>query len=287
MFSTAEDEANRVSAGSSDDDIESEEEEEMGSSSDGDGDNAEFQDAIDSDSEGLEDDDSEGEGSDLPDDDPDLADDEDVEGGSDDGSEGGEEKSGWADAMAKVLGMGKGSADSNKPLLLSKAKKDHETFRKAKAGDAEESSEGGAKSQLSAAAKREKKRELEMLCRSKPDVVKDRARERRLAKLATRGVVQLFNAVREQQKSVKVQLDAAGKSTVKRDKVYKSIDKEGFLDVLAGSKRRIEMPKVAKPAKAVKTEVKQEDDESSWKILRDDFMMGAKMKDWDKDSDND
>ena len=27
-----------------------------------------------------------------------------------------------------------------------------------------------------------------------------------------------------------------------------------------------------------------EDDGSSWKVLKDDYMMGAKMKDWDKDS---
>ena len=136
--------------------------------------------------------------------------------------------------------------------------------------------------------RREQKREKDSACRSKPDAVRDRARERRLAKVATRGVVQLFNAVREQQKSIKSQLDVAGKSTVKRDKVFKSIDKEGFLEVLSGSKRRLERGKESK-AKVPKTEIKQEDDdddESTWKILRDDYMMGAKMKDWDKDSDN-
>ena len=135
--------------------------------------------------------------------------------------------------------------------------------------------------------RRELKRERDAACRSKPDAVRDRAKERRLAKVATRGVVQLFNAVREQQKSIKSQLDIAGKSTVKRDKVFKSIDKEGFLDVLSGNKRRFEKSgeKESAAAKVPKTEIKQEEDESSWKILRDDFMMGAKMKDWDKDSD--
>ena len=135
--------------------------------------------------------------------------------------------------------------------------------------------------------RRELKRERDAACRSKPDTVRDRARERRLAKVATRGVVQLFNAVREQQKSIKSQLDVAGKSTVKRDKVFKSIDKEGFLEVLSGNKRRLENAK-EKAVKVPKTEVKEEDedDKSSWKILRDDFMMGAKMKDWDKDSDD-
>ena len=137
--------------------------------------------------------------------------------------------------------------------------------------------------------RRELKREKDSACRSKPDAVRDRASERRLAKVATRGVVQLFNAVREQQKSIKSQLDVAGKSTVKRDKVFKSIDKEGFLEVLSGNKRRLDNAEGRGSAavKVPKTEIKhEEEDESSWKILRDDFMMGAKMKDWDKDSDD-
>ena len=66
-------------------------------------------------------------GSDVPDDEVESGDDE------DDGDEG-EEKSGWADAMAKVLGMGK-AADPNKPLLLSKAKRDGE---KGAPGDADQ-----------------------------------------------------------------------------------------------------------------------------------------------------
>ena len=58
--------------------------------------------------------------SDVPDDEMESGDNDD-----DDEEEDGEEKSGWADAMAKVLGMGK-AAEPNKPLLLSKAKKDGE-----------------------------------------------------------------------------------------------------------------------------------------------------------------
>ena len=211
--------------------------------------------------------------SDVPDDEMESGDDESNGGEEEDG----EEKSGWADAMAKVLGMGK-AAEPNKPLLLSKAKKDNEKS----AGDKDKST-----SAASSRMRRELKRERDAACRSKPDAVRDRARERRLAKVATRGVVQLFNAVREQQKSIKSQLDIAGKSTVKRDKVFKSIDKEGFLEVLSGNKRRLEKSgeRDSATVKVPKTEIKQEEDESSWKILRDDYMMGAKMKDWDKDSD--
>jgi hypothetical protein len=52
--------------------------------------------------------------------------------------------------------------------------------------------------------------------------------------VAYRGVVQLFNAVRQQQKTLESQLKDAGSSEVKRDKVMKSLDKRAFLDILMG-----------------------------------------------------
>ena len=199
---------------------------------------------------------------------------EDEESEQDEGGEG-ESKSGWADAMAKVLSVGKDSVDS-KPLLLSKAKKETTNGPKRRREVGEDGEE------------RKTKKEVDEIGRSRPDVVRDRARERKLAKIATRGVVQLFNAVREQQKSLKVQLDEAGKSIRKREKVFKNIDREGFLDVLDGGggmkRRRKEADKCqGLPKEAVKEEPVEE---SSWKILRDDFMMGTKLKDWDKASDS-
>eukprot|EP00094_Tigriopus_californicus_P002983 TCALIF_02875-PA protein Name:"Similar to RRP15 RRP15-like protein (Bos taurus)" AED:0.27 eAED:0.27 QI:0/0/0/0.5/1/1/2/0/167 len=150
---------------------------------------------------------------------------------------------------------------------------------------------------IKGALKRAKKNEIDSICRSKPNPVTDRPRERHLTKLATKGVVQLFNAVREQQKTIKSQLNAVGNSVTKREKVFKNIDKEGFLEVLSGNRKRATAKGTESANKKAKTEVKDEikDDtrgneeveESSWKILRDDFMMGAKMKDWDKDSESD
>ena len=99
----------------------------------------------------------------------------------------------------------------------------------------------------------------------------------------------------------------------------KSVDREGFLEMVSGQKRKA--PKADSDSTTgdkkvsilitpwmyrfsylsimiwrflfqVKNEVKDEPDdedeenESTWKILRDDFMMGAKMKDWDKESDS-
>merc|ERR1712179_328093 len=188
-------------------------------------------------------------------------------------------KSGWADAMAEVLNIGKGSTDLNKgdvgSILLSKARKDAEVKNKKNV-----KKEGGLS--------RTQKKYLENMCRSKPDITKDKLREKILSKLATRGVVQLFNAVREQQKSLKSQLNSAGGSIRKREAVFKNIDKKGFLDqVLGGRPASNESLPSLKVKKEIKMEVdKDEDEASNWTILKDDYMMGAKMKDWDRCSDS-
>lgn len=54
--------------------------------------------------------------------------------------------------------------------------------------------------------RRERKRQLDSVGWCVPDRVLDRAREKRLARLATRGVVQLFNAVGEQQKKLRYRI---------------------------------------------------------------------------------
>lgn len=48
--------------------------------------------------------------------------------------------------------------------------------------------------------------------------------------------MQLFNAVREQQKIISKKIEEVGPSESKKEKVLKSIDKQGFLDVLRGYK---------------------------------------------------
>ena len=181
--------------------------------------------------------------------------------------EGDDDKSGWADAMAKVLNTGKGSEKA--PGLLSKAKKD-------KAPDDDDESESKKKKREPLSVRREKKKAEADLCRSRPDVVLDRNKEKRLTRLATSGVVKLFNAVRGQQKTLKSELNRAGRSERKREKVFKSVDKDKFMDVL---------DKAKKSDNSNQEHEEVEEEESSWKILRDDYMMGAKMKDWDRDSD--
>lgn len=112
----------------------------------------------------------------------------------------------------------------------------------------------------------------------KPNIL-DKDRERILTKIATKGVVQLFNVVRTQQKDVNVKLDKAGPLDVKKDKVLKSVDKRVFLDVLMSKKSEEVEP-------SHKQSTERDGEESTWNVLRDDFMMSAKLKDWDKEFEN-
>lgn len=107
----------------------------------------------------------------------------------------------------------------------------------------------------------DKKRAWEMMCREKPDVVKDRETERALQRISTRcvklflfnvlrnlkpdipfliptctflfrGVVQLFNAVRKHQKTIDIKVKEVGGSERKKAKLLSSVSKKDFIDVL-------------------------------------------------------
>lgn len=84
-------------------------------------------------------------------------------------------------------------------------------------------------------------------------------------KIATKGVIQLFNAVRTQQKDLDTKLKKA-KTENQVEKIQSKVSTGSFLDLM-------------------KPKVKPEDGEKDqkWGVLKDDFMMGAKVKDWDKE----
>lgn len=216
--------------------------------------------------------------------------------GEDDGN------AGWADAFAKVLQQEK--PKSKKYLVLSKAKKLSERVEK---GDADkqftfeisDTIEKDAKKdaakpshandddikptsnelELAVIARKERNDELQQL-RVKPDSM-DRERERSFKRIATKGVVQLFNAVRAQQRDLVDQLEKAGPLDHKRDAVLNNINKRQFLDMLMGGKRA----KSENIDNAVKDEKDPDDDSSKpsqWSVLRDDFMTNKKLKHWDE-----
>ncbi|XP_063428943.1 RRP15-like protein [Mytilus trossulus] len=204
---------------------------------------------------------------------------------TDDGDDGSEEeietdsKKGLADAMAKILSK---SVPQHKQVILAKGTTDRKLEKKRKKKEEEDDEKHEDKTSL------EKKRLWEAMAKVKPDPL-ERDKERALQRIAQRGVVQLFNAVRKQQKILKEQLDDAGPTEAKKSRALGKMTKGKFLDLLKGQT----VANVSNQRMNMKTEIKQEnesDEEGSnkkkWDILRDDYMMGAKMKDWDKESDS-
>lgn len=109
-----------------------------------------------------------------------------------------------------------------------------------------------------------------------------------LRKIATKGVVQLFNAVKSQHSDLEQKLQST-KLESKRDELIRSADnKKHFLDTLmSGPRAKSEL--VDKRVKKEKKEESSSDEgnnkKSSWSALRDDFMTGKKVG-WDKDDDD-
>ncbi|CAB4018229.1 RRP15 [Paramuricea clavata] len=101
-------------------------------------------------------------------------------------------------------------------------------------------------------------------------------KERALKRTATRGVVKLFNAVNKHQKELDAKLKTAP-TEAKKAKVLKSVSKSSFLDMLKSNSNEA--------VQRGDDENVNDDKASRWNILREDFMMGGKMKDWDKDDD--
>ncbi|XP_078714032.1 RRP15-like protein [Lampetra fluviatilis] len=173
--------------------------------------------------------------------------------------------SGWADAMAKILNK---KIPQSKPAILVKSK----DIEKAKEEEKEQREK--LRKQI------EKQQQWEEMCRMKPDATKDRDRERNLQRVATRGVVTLFNAVRKHQKGMGKKVKEAGGLERKRAKVLSSVTKKDFISMLRGE----EDATLTRTGPGRTAPQAGEQSGPSWNILREDFMMGAKMKDWDKES---
>lgn len=232
-----------------------------------------------------------------------------------------EGNSGWANSILKVLQQTK--PETQNKTVLSRAKKiksntqpggskskkpayDFE-IEGAEVKQEEEDDKKEVKPQasaLDAQLTRQQRKNVPLQLRVKPSY-KDMERERSLRKVATRGTVQFFNAVRIQQKELKQQLEEAGPLDSRQDAVLNNIDKRKFLDVLMSGKRA----KSAVIDNAVKkeepeTDSDDDDDEgasdndvsggaasgskkkSEWNVLREDFMTNKKIKHWDEEDDD-
>ncbi|XP_063690265.1 RRP15-like protein [Bolinopsis microptera] len=103
--------------------------------------------------------------------------------------------------------------------------------------------------------------EMGRLDSSSTDVIN----ERKLSKVATKGIIQLFNAVKQHQKDVDSKLKKV-KTEAARDKIHQSVTTGSFLDLVRPKNNPVE---------------KSEEDKK-WNVLKDDFMMNNKVKDWKK-----
>lgn len=77
-------------------------------------------------------------------------------------------------------------------------------------------------------------------------------------------MVQLFNAVRNQQKSLEKELDK-DLTEAKKEKILKKFDKRAFLDTLMGQTKSII---VDEHTQTLKNEVKPEEVKPKWNALR-------------------
>lgn len=194
--------------------------------------------------------------------------------------------SGWADAMRKILQTKK--PKRKKTIVLSKAKRlcdikekedkessllDIEKIKEeVNSQEIKEEKDVVRKSQL---------KEKKLGIRVKPSIM-DRERERTLQKIATKGVIQLFNAVKQQQGEINKKLSEAGPLERKREQVLRSIDKTKFLDVLMGGSKSISVDNDVKNEEQENEKLEKKKDKETWNVLREDFVMGTKLKDWDR-----
>ncbi|OWR43985.1 RRP15 protein [Danaus plexippus plexippus] len=193
---------------------------------------------------------------------------------------------GWADSISKILGSNK--PKNKKTLVLSRAKKLADVVIKPKEEKPTFEVIGEEVKEVKPDIKKDdtsvsepppkKKRNEKSTVRVKPNIL-EKDRERLLSKIATKGVVQLFNAVRNQQKTFDREMNKDIPEG-KKEKIMKKFDKRAFLDTLMGQTKSLNVEEQTK----AKDEVKDEVEKPKWNALRDDFMMGAKMKDWDKES---
>lgn len=171
-------------------------------------------------------------------------DEEDVQPQSSDEEDETHDAVGFGDAMSKILGQN--VAEDALPIL---AKRTTARMREIQSDKKETKT-----ARLSAAEKREREQK-DMAVPDHTTAVQDR----KLRMIATKGVVALFNAIEKHQHQ-------GGKKEDKNDKKVKEMSKDNFLGLLKASQQKT----TAKPAA-----------KSSWSVVQDDFMMGAKLKDWD------
>jgi len=267
-----------------DSDVEEEEEEEDISDGEDSGEDEEENDDVENDNEEDKD---EGDADKEEDNDGDGEDgDDEDEGDEDDKLQG---LAGMADVISKILAKpGAGKKENKKETVLVKCQRTNKRT-------AELKEEIAAKK-----AKRKEKSELLELNHVLP-TRSNAPTEALLKRIATKGVVKLFNAVSAHQKTVQSKLDEAGTES-RKAKTIEKVSKDDFLDMLKSKDsmtNNIKTEEIKQEEKGTKKKKKKKQGEAdedaddagesqaTWKVFRDDFMMTSKMKDWDKSDSDD
>ncbi|KRZ07138.1 RRP15-like protein [Trichinella zimbabwensis] len=110
----------------------------------------------------------------------------------------------------------------------------------------------------------------ELSYRTKPDAAADREKNRRYRYLATKGVVTLFNAIRERQRRTSKKLEEA-KTIRSMEKIINELKKDEFLESLQNSD-------FVNPVKAAGKQKDKAEMASKWEVLRDDFLVNDVRK---------
>jgi hypothetical protein len=216
--------------------------------------------------------------------------DADKSGSSDEDSDAEEEKArgtaGMANAMARILGVSKPAAGTQS-VILSKTTTPLQRMAEKEKQEDKETKE-----------KRRANRERNLLALHVPLsvattgtvvasdgasgnlLVQELEQERIHRRVATRGVVALFNAISQHQKKVTTPELPTTESVSKSKAEVKKLTKHGFLDMIKSTATSKQEKLSADKASADAAKAKPQ-----WNALQDDFMLNAKkMKNWDQAS---
>jgi hypothetical protein len=127
----------------------------------------------------------------------------------------------------------------------------------------------------------------------KSAIAQELEEERAHRRVATRGVVALFNAISKHQDKMREEASAehraaaraAAASGSKSAEEVKAMSKRGFLDMLKTNATKVGGGSTTKAVedKSDKDAASSKSKSGGWNALKDDFMMTSKLKDWDKE----
>jgi len=224
----------------------------------------------------------------VGDDEQDSSSDEDEQGGE---VEARKASMGMSNAMSRILGISSNRNDSNKPIVLSKTVT---PLQKQAAKEKEELKQAQEKRRLN-------KERKELVALHMPlsvattanrlsvgaDIARELDQEKTHRRVATRGVVALFNAIAQHQQKNNTDASPSNKNDKNKND---TINKHDFLEQIKSKAVTTAAKQGATESlpKTVVTTNKQEPQQSpsKWNALQDDFLLNPK-KNWDQDDDDD